>query len=269
MFNFYFNQKLKTLKNTTEVKNVIVNTQEIEVLYSYIEQYSGISLKKSKVLVQNHIVTLCERENISSFRELLTKIKDDKTLFKNLIDTITINETYFFREKEQIKEALKNYKKQEPFSILSIPCSLGEEAFSIAILALEMGIKKFKVVGIDISTNIIQKANISSYNQRSINFLPTALLHKYFINSNDTYIVKNELKKYVKFLQCNLFEEKINKIGKFDIIFSRNMFIYFKDDKKIEAYKRLENLKKDVHSSIYLGHADISSKLFDYIRNQN
>ncbi|MDF1876077.1 hypothetical protein JHD48_10050 [Sulfurimonas sp. SAG-AH-194-I05] len=269
MLRFLFKNKLETTSNQPVSKSIIVDTHEIEPLYAYIEQYSGIALQKSKVLVQNHIIILCERNNISSFGELLRKIKQDEILFKTLVDSVTIHETYFFREKGQLEEALTQHKNSPALSILSAPCSSGEEAFSIAILALEMGITNFQVVGIDISGSIIQKAKNSSYTKRSIKFLPKALLEKYFTNSNDTYIVKKELYKYVTFLQCNLFDDKIYQIGMFDIIFSRNMFIYFNDEKKIQAYKRLESLKKNLDASIYLGHADISSKLSQYIRNRN
>ncbi len=269
MFNFFFNRNSKTVTKQLKEKSIVVDTQGIETLYAYIEQNSGISLKKSKILVQNYIVSLCEQNRISSFKELLVKIKKDEALFKALIDSVVIHETYFFREKEQLEKALKNYKGKESLSILSAACSSGEEAYSIAILALEMGIKNFKIIGIDISANIIQKAKESSYGKRSINFLPKVLLEKYFTKDRNRYIVKKELNRYVEFLQCNLFEDSIYQIGKFDIIFSRNMFIYFNDEKKIEAYKRLEHLKKNTDSSIYLGHADTSSRLSEYIRSQS
>ena len=220
------------------------------------------------MLVKNHIIALCERYNITSFVTLLEKVKKDKELFTELVDAITIHETYFFREKEQIVEALEQYKNDTPLSILSAPSSSGEEAYSIAILALEMGIKNFHVTGIDISSAIIEKANRALYSQRSVNFLNAELLEKYFIKISDRYSVKESLKEYMSFKQINLFEDNIYQLGKFDIIFSRNMFIYFKDEKKIEAYKRLESLKKDENSSIYLGHADISSKLSQYIRSK-
>lgn len=72
--------------------------------------------------------------------------------------------------------------------------------------------------------------------------------------------------QYIQFKECNLFESEISMLERYDIIFSRNMFIYFKDSTKIEAYKRLESLKKNTNSNIYLGHADISSQLENYIR---
>ncbi len=268
MFSFLFKKTEHDLNTKENHHNIAVNTDGIEALYDFIEKNAGISLQKSKVLVKNHIIALCERYNISSFLSLLEEVKNNKTLFTELVDAVTIHETYFFREKEQIVEALKQHKNNSPLSILSAPSSSGEEAYSIAILALEMGIKNFHVSGIDISRAIIEKANSSLYSQRSVDFLSQELLEKYFIKTHDRYSVKESLKEYATFKQINLFEDDIYQLGKFDIIFSRNMFIYFQDEKKVEAYKRLESLKKDENSSIYLGHADISSKLSQYIRSK-
>ena len=269
MFSFLFKKTEHELVTQENNHNIIVNTDGIEALYNFIEKNAGISLQKSKVLVKNHIIALCERYNITSFLSLLEEVKKDKQLFTELVDTVTIHETYFFREKEQIVEALEQYKNNSPLSILSAPSSSGEEAYSIAILALEMGITNFHVIGIDISSTIIAKANRSLYSQRSVNFLSTELLKKYFIETKDGYSAKEDLKQYVTFKQVNLFEDNICHLGRFDIIFSRNMFIYFQDDKKIEAYKQLESLKKDENSSIHLGHADISSRLSQYISNKH
>ena len=268
MFEYLFKKRPKKDENKEKNTFFVVNQDGLELLYDYIEKNAGISLQKSKVLVKSHIIMLCEKLEIDSFVKLLDKVKGDSALFAKLVETVTVHETYFFREKKQLIEALKKYKEYKSLTILSAPSSSGEEAYSIAILALEMGIKNFHITGIDISSSIIEKAKHSTYTQRSVNFLDADLIEKYFIKQDEKYIVKEHLKRYITFKQLNLFEEKLYELGKYDIIFSRNMFIYFKDEKKIEAYKRLESLKKDVDASIYLGHADISSKLSKYIRSQ-
>ena len=269
MLNFLFKKKHQDVIVKERKQDIIVDTHGIEALYDFIEKNAGISLQKSKVLVKNHIVALCERHSITSFATLLEAVKNSSSLFTELIDAVAIHETYFFREKEQIVEALKQHKNNPHLSILSAPSSSGEEAYSIVILALEMGINNFHVTGIDISSTIIEKANRSLYSQRSVNLLDKNILEKYFLKVNNSYNIKENIKQYVDFKQMNLFEKDIYKLGKFDLIFSRNMFIYFQDDKKIEAYQQLEALKKDSSASIYLGHADISSRLSQYIlRNE-
>lgn len=249
---------------------LLVDTYGIEGLYDYIEERTGIALKKSKVMVQNNIVALCIKNKIPSFNDMLIEIENNEVLFRSLIDVVTVNETYFFREKGQIENAIKRYKNnKDSISILSVPCSSGEEAYSIAIIALESGITNFNIVGVDISTTVINKAKNASYGRRSVGLIPQEILKRYFIVDSHQFIVKKEVTKHVEFVESNVFEETFLHIGRFDLIFSRNMFIYFKDEKKVEAYKRLEKLKKDNSSSIFLGHADISSKLGDYIRSQN
>ena len=217
--------------------------------------------------MQNNIISFCKNKNINSFEELLNKLQTKTTLWIEFINIITINETYFFREKNQIIKALiKHNKTTSPLNILCAPSSTGEEVYSIVILIIEMKITNFKVTGIDISTEAIKKAKIGIYNERSVHKISPNILNKYFHISNNKYKVKDLLKKYTNFIECNLFEDKIYHIGKFDLIFSRNMFIYFKDEIKIKAYKRISALKKDTYSNIYLGHADVSSKLQNYIR---
>ena len=269
MFSYFFSRK-KEPKESGNIKSVCsVKTDGIEALYDFIEKNAGISLQKSKVLVKNHIITLCEEHHIESFYKLLEEVKRDKLLFTTLVESVTVHETYFFREKGQLVEALKKYRENDQLAILSAPSSSGEEAYSIAILALEMGLKNFHITGIDISNAIVQKAKCSIYSKRSVGFLNEELLEKYFIKENDSYRVKEHVKEYVTFKQANLFDTSSRELGKFDIIFSLNMFIYFQDDKKIEAYKQLESLKKNTNASIYLGHADVSNKLSEYIRSKN
>ncbi len=267
MFSFLFaNNKTSDIKK--DDATIAVNIEALEALYKYIENRSGIALQKSKALIQNNIISFCKNKNISSLQMLLKRLQNNDALWREFVNLITINETYFFREKSQITEALnKNRVTKNRLDILCAPSSTGEEIYSVVILALESGITNFQVMGIDISTKVIQKAQYGVYNERSVHKIPKNLLNKYFNELDAKYILKDEIKTYTECIECNLFEDKIYQLGKFDIIFSRNMFIYFKDDKKIEAYKRLKTLKKDTYSSIFLGHADVSSKLSDYIRS--
>lgn len=267
MFSFLFSNK-KTSDIQKEDNAIAVNTDALEPLYKYIENRSGIALQKSKVLVQNNIISFCKNKNIISLQILLEKLQGNGALWREFINLITVNETYFFREKSQIREALKKHKiMKSRLDILCAPSSTGEEIYTVVILALESGITNFQVTGIDISSKAIEKAEYGVYNERSVHKIPQNLLNTYFNELDTNYKLKDEIKKYTELIECNLFEDKIYQLGRFDIIFSRNMFIYFKDDKKIEAYKRLEALKKDTNSSVCLGHADVSSKLSDYMRS--
>ncbi|MDF1882445.1 protein-glutamate O-methyltransferase CheR [Sulfurimonas sp. SAG-AH-194-C21] len=267
MFKFLFPKKVELIAEE-ESSTLNVDTKGIENLFAYIENRSGISLEKTKVLIQNKITTFCRNKNISSFQKLLDSFTHDNDLWVEFVNLITINETYFFREKGQILEALKKHTKTtDTLSILCAPSSTGEEIYSVVILALEMGITNFKVIGIDISIEAITKAKNGLYTQRSVHKIPPNTLEKYFTAQDEKYKIKDTLKRHTQFTVCNLFEDELYKLGKFDFILSRNMFIYFKDEKKLEAYQRLSRLKKELSSTIYLGHADVSSKLSEYIKS--
>ncbi|QOP43397.1 hypothetical protein FJR45_05290 [Sulfurimonas sediminis] len=268
MFNIFSNKAIQDIEQSSEV--FTVDTHDSMELYSYIETKSGIELDINKPIIKQKIIDYCKKHNIKSFATLLNKIKIDEFFFKRFVTLITINETYFFREAEQIKNALYVYKKQNSscLDILCLPSSTGEEVYSTIIIALEMHLNNFRVVGVDIDQVVIQKAREGIYNERSVHRIEEDILEKYFTIKNNNYNIKESIKKYAIFTQCNLFEESLSTIGKFDIIFSRNMFIYFNDAKKILAYKQLEKLKKYNDTKIYLGHADISSSLDNYIRRQ-
>jgi len=273
MFDFF--SKNKKSSQSSQIKNNIltmedINTKHIKSLYSFIEKRTGILLDTNKQIIQHKILSFCLENNISSFSILLDKLKNNKVLFEKFISIITINETYFFREKEQIIDALNSYKKipKKELRILSLPSSSGDEVYTIVFLALYMNITNFHVVGVDIDEDVIQKAKSGIYQQRALHKIDREILVKYFDVKGDMYRIKKSVKNFTSFYQYNLFEDELFELGTFDIIFSRNMFIYFDDEKKIEAYKQLEKLKKSDDSQIYLGHADISSKLDQYIRSQ-
>jgi len=268
MFSFFRKkqQKLLDIKNTLTPEEICTN--HIEPLYSFIETKTGILLDIQKELIRHKILTFCVQNNITSFNILLDELKKNKPFFENFIGTVTINETYFFREKKQIIKALLSHSQtsNEELRILSLPSSRGDEVYTIVLLAFAINLTNFHVVGVDIDKQVIQKAKQGVYNPRALHKIDKETLMKYFEVEGDVYHIKNSVKKFTSFYQYNLFDDELFQLGKFDIIFSRNLFIYFNDSKKIEAYKRLEKLKKNHHSQIYLGHADISSKLHDYIR---
>jgi len=268
MFKFFSKKVIQQV----EQQNIFftVDTQNLVLLYSFIEKKSGIQLDKNKSIIEQKIISFCKENNINSFTLLLETIKTNEVFFKKFVTLITINETYFFREKEQIQDAFSIHIKQNRshFDILSLPSSSGEEIYSIIITVLEMKIDNFQVMGVDIDQEVIQKAKEGLYNKRAIHRVDKNILEKYFTLQNNHYQIKESVKKHAMFTQCNLFEDAISHIGNFDIIFSRNMFIYFNDEKKILAYKQLQKLKKYNDTKIYLGHADISSSLDNYIRSQ-
>jgi chemotaxis protein methyltransferase CheR len=184
-----------------------------------------------------------------------------------LVDLLTINETYFYREENQLNECtceiLPTIKKKinRPLRIWSSACSTGEEPYTIAMLIQETGLflpGTVEIIATDIDKKVLEKAKKGWYHQGSFSFrrIPTYLLEKYFTNVDGGYQMNSSIKRMVKFQQLNLLDdEKAASIGEVDIIFCRNVLIYFDQ----ETTKRvIDNLEQNLaHGGyLFLGHAE-------------
>nr|WP_275857224.1 CheR family methyltransferase [Sulfurimonas sp. MAG313] len=179
---------------------------------------------------------------------------------QDLINALTTNETYFYREFSQIKELLSviTSSKKSSVKILCAPCATGEEPYSIVIAILEkFPSMNVHIVGIDINTEALKKAKKASYTFRHVNKLPTQLLEKYFTSQKETYELKDDIKDKVTLKQANIFDDSFKDLGKFDYVFSRNMLIYFEQETKLKAKKILESMRIDNTTDVFLGHADL------------
>jgi chemotaxis protein methyltransferase CheR len=231
------------MKNKFSVEN-------FDKIKEFIYRKTGLSIEFGLCYekLQNHIT-----DDFSDYFFKLRFDDEDGMEFQKLINIVTNNETFFYREKEQFDVFLKHVfpslsssaSKTKPLRILCAPCSSGEEAFSIVIYMLEnSNILKnidLEIVAIDIDSEIIEKANQLVYTQKSIRHLGDDLLNKYFTQKGYDFFLDQSLKKYVDFKVVNVYDKaQMLDLGKFDVIFSRNMFIYFD-----------EISRKDVASTFY------------------
>jgi len=257
MFGF-FKKKSQTVCKQ-EIKHE-EDFEDIEDLILYFKNETGIDFFNKKEITKNKVKNFCRRREIYSFCELLEKLKTDRSLTQELIDCLTVNETYFFRETPQIEDMIQKAKalgfKAE---ILCAPSSSGEEPYTIAIMMLEAGFKPqdFHIVGIDISEKIINRAKEAKYGKRSLHRVSEPLKVKYFKKVDDKYILKDMVKNCVSFRCINIFDKSLENLRKFDFIFSRNMMIYFDKETKIKAKNILQKLLKRGDESIFFGHADM------------
>lgn len=230
---------------------------------SFIKQFkdeTGIDFFNKKDIVKNKLIIFCKKRDIYSFADLLQKTRQEFSLKQELIDYLTVNETYFFRETEQIEEMIEKAKKLGfKIEILCAPSSSGDEPYTIAIMLLEAGFspKDFHIVGIDISESIIIKAKNAIYNERNLYRVGQKIKNKYFYMKEGKYFLKEIVKENVSFRCVNIFDETVANLRKFDFIFSRNMMIYFDHKTKIKAKNILQKLLKRPEESIYFGHADM------------
>lgn len=185
-----------------------------------------------------------------------------------VVELLTINETYFYREEDQLNECcsfvlplMKEKNRDRPLRIWSAACSSGEEPYTLAMLIQEAGRYlpgTVEIIATDINKKVLQKAEKGWYHNSSFAFrrIPETLLKKYFIDENGGYQIKASTKKMVKFHHLNLLhKDKVAEIGEVDIIFCRNVLIYFDQDKTKQVIQSLyRNLAPAGY--LFLGHAE-------------
>lgn len=181
-----------------------------------------------------------------------------------LINLITTNETYFERERhhfdymmDKILPEMDQSGESKAIRILCAPSSSGEEAYSIALRILESAHRfhrPIEIVGVDISSEMISRAQQGIFSARSVHALDKKILERYFIPEGEGYRILPLNGVRVYFRTGNLFDHRLwDELGRFDIIFSRNMMIYFEHSKNREL---LERFKTHLQGYLILGHAD-------------
>ena len=189
------------------------------------------------------------------------------------MNAITVNETYFYREKDQFEvlvnrilpELHKKLPASKPLRILSSPCSTGEEPYSMILHIVEEGKlveeRDIEVVGIDIDSTVIKKAQMGKFTERSVHAIPKNVLAKWFKKKALGYELSEDLQGTVDFQVANVFDRtQMRKLGKFDVIFSRNMLIYFDDASRKEVAMTFYDMLNP-GGYVLLGHAEYMSRI--------
>jgi chemotaxis protein methyltransferase CheR len=212
---------------------------------------TGIQFEDSKrYFVDKRLIERIEETDSSSFRNYFVMLRFETTgeELQILTNLMTVNETYFFREEYQFKcmvesllpEITAQKKNNRPLRIWSMPSSSGEEAYSIAMYLLEYwpGINQWdvEIISSDIDTNILAKARLGNYSARSVQHLPKSLLQKYFRRTDEDYQICDDLRNAVDFTRVNLMKSSdVRSYRDFDVIFCRNLLIYFDDLSRRQA----------------------------------
>jgi chemotaxis protein methyltransferase CheR len=224
---------------------------------------SGILLEDGKeYLVETRLNSLLDEFECKSFSELYYKARMDntKSVEKKIIDNISTNETYFFRDKapfeliqhkiipDLIDTRSKNIRPGERIKIRiwSAASSTGQEIYSIAIVLKELYLdpQKYEIqlLGTDISNAVIAKASYGKYNKFEIaRGLPPEKVRKYFIPDGDGWRVKDELRSMAAFKKINLTDSLVG-MDKFDIVFCRNVAIYFTAEERSKLYRKIATI---------------------------
>ncbi|MBV5330576.1 MAG: protein-glutamate O-methyltransferase CheR [Chlorobium sp.] len=206
---------------------------------------TGIQFEDSKrYFVDKRLIERITATDSGNFRNYFVMLRFETSgeELQALTNLMTVNETYFFREEYQFQclvasilpEIIAHKKDYRPIRIWSMPSSSGEEAYSIAMYLLEYwpGISQWdvEIISSDIDTKILAQARLGNYTTRSIQKLPPHLLEKYFKCNRDGYQICDDLRQAVEFTRVNLMKPSdVRPYREFDVIFCRNLLIYFDD----------------------------------------
>jgi chemotaxis protein methyltransferase CheR len=252
--------------------------KEIPIVAGLVEELCGIVLDSSKgYLIESRLGSLAESNGCTSFTDFCQKARYNgcRHLQSQIIDAITTQETLFFRDcspfealQHKIIPELIDIKARTAFSkrirIWSAACSTGQEVYSIAMTICEL-IPDYlkwdiKILGTDISDSAIKHSSAGQYAQHEIQRgMTPAMLRKYFNEVKDGWKVKDELRFLATFQRRNLLEP-FNDLGTFDIIFCRNVAIYFDYDTKRNLFCRLTH-QLAPHGYFFVGSSESLSDI--------
>lgn len=240
------------------------------LLRDFIKDYCGIYFDdSSRFILERRLQRRLRLRLLDDFRDyyrflLYDKKKDEE--IKEAIDLLTVNETYFFREQNQLKafseeilpELMEINKEKKRLRIWSAGCSTGEEPYTIAILILEQGIDGWdiEILGSDINQRALSNARKGMYRRHSFRTTDDYYIKKYFKEEGDFFVISERVKSIVSFSYLNLLDPlKVKIVAPMDVIFCRNVLIYF----DYEARKRVVNNFYDrlvEGGYLLLGHAE-------------
>jgi len=254
------------------------NEGNFSKLSEFIYRKSGIFLEESKHYekISKYVIDRVAELELDDFRKYFFRLRfedQNGSEFQELMNAVTVNETYFFREHDQFEvlvndvlpELDKKRSKDEPLRILSAPCSTGEEPYSMVLYLLQeaelIERRDIEIIGIDIDSNVIKKAQNGKFSERSIHAIPADQVQAYFKKTGMAFSLIPDLIDAVDFRVVNIFDRAaIRDLGKFDVIFSRNMLIYFDDASKKEVAMNFYDMLKP-EGYVFLGHAEYMSRI--------
>ena len=216
-----------------------------------------------------------KKTNCTNAENYLEKLLSDKVEIENLIDATAVPETWFFRDHTQLKGFVDYFKQKKLHSpdkkinILSLPCSSGEEPYSIAICLLESGAtaKDFSIDAVDIRPDAIAKAESATYRKNSFRAKDCEdLFKKYFKQQGTSYVVNHSVTEHVHFKHVNMFDLKFSvHEQEYDFIFFRNLLIYFDTDTQARSLRLLHRKLTDT-GILFTGPAEslvVTANLFN------
>lgn len=249
----------KSLPVDPPIEKKVENFQSPRAVLDRFTAITGIHFNQKESITASKLIHFCRNNGLYSFEELYDAIENQKDVLEALINMLTVNETYFFRESRQIFFcAERAVRSSKSIRILCAPGSTGEEPYSIVMALLDLGIlpQQIEIVSLDINSDVISLAHEGLYSGRSLHKTASHLQEKYFQKVGEMFQISDDVKRLVQFHTVNIFDDALFALGRFDVIFSRNMLIYFDEFTVMRAVERLSRLARDRETLFFFGHAD-------------
>ena len=226
---------------------------DYEYLRKYLKDHSGLDLSADKqYLIESRLLPLARRAGLSGISDLVQKMKGGSAaLNTQVVEAMTTNEAFFFRDKvpfEHFRDLimphlLASRANRKTVRIWCAAGSTGQEPYSLAMSLKEMGAQlagwRVEIIATDLSQEVLEKSRAGLYSQFEVQRgLPIQMLIKYFKQVGELWQIDAEIRAMVQHRQLNLLHD-FSQLGVFDVIFCRNVLIYFDQETKMQVFNRL------------------------------
>lgn len=228
-------------------------SQAISRIVQFIGKSAGIVLTADKAyFIEARLAVVLREEKFDSLEQLISRAEaGDRRVGQRIVDALTTNETFFFRDKTPfdhfrsiiVPELVARRSANQPIRIWCAACSSGQEPYSLLMLIDELksqlGGRQIELHASDISETILAKAKSGIFNQFEVQRgLPTKMLLQYFEKTGDNWRISPSLVQRIKFFKFNLLDD-FRALGTFDVIFCRNVLIYFDRTTRAKIYEQM------------------------------
>ncbi|MDU6746408.1 MAG: protein-glutamate O-methyltransferase CheR [Bradyrhizobium sp.] len=256
-----------------------MNQPDYEFLRKLLRDKSGLDLSADKqYLIESRLLPLARKAGLASISDLVQKLKDGSSaLISQVVEAMTTNETFFFRDKVPfdhfrdviMPELLKARAGRKSIRIWCAACSTGQEPYSLAMSLKEMSAAlngwRVEILATDLSQEVLEKSKAGLYSQFEVQRgLPIQLLVKYFKQAGELWQINSDVRGMVQHRQLNLLHD-FSQLGTFDVVFCRNVLIYFDQETKSAIFERMSKML-EADGTLFLGAAESVVGITDAFR---
>jgi chemotaxis protein methyltransferase CheR len=251
-----------------------ISDQDFVKFQRFIFDAAGITMGDAKkALVSGRLAKRLHHHQLDSYADYFKLLSSGKAPgeVQTAVDLLTTNETYFFREPKHFellrKLALEAKAKGAPLRVWSAASSSGEEVYSIAMVLEDCHPGGWELVGSDISTRVLQRAKTGHYPLERTTHIPQNYLKRFCLRGTGdqagTLLIEKSLRQRIRFVQVNL-NSQLPQMGQFDLIFLRNVMIYFNAETKRQVVARLLGTLKS-GGYFLIGHSESLNDISDAV----